>query len=62
MRPTAMQYHFKMNNHVWACKVLLLNGFGSASLILICSRLLLYANSAHVGVITGVSVVYTGIE
>ena len=42
--------------------MLLLNGFGSTSLILICSWLLLCANSAHIGLIAGVAVVYMGIE
>ena len=45
-----------------ACVVLPLNGFGSASLILICGWLLLCANGAHVGAIAGVAVVYTDIE
>ena len=55
-----MKYHFKMDNHMQACVVLPLNGFGSASLILICGRLLLCANGACTGVIAGV--VYMGIE
>ena len=41
--------------------VLLLNGFGSTSLILICGHFLL-ANGACMGVIAGVIVVYMGIE
>ena len=39
-----------------------LNGFGSANLILICGRLLMCINGAHLGVIAGVAVVYTDIE
>ena len=49
-------------NHVWACTVLLLNGFGSANLIFICGRLLICMNGARAGVIAGVAVVYMGIE
>ena len=62
MRPTAMKYYFKVDNHKRACMLLPLTGFGSASLILICSWLLLCANGARMGVISGVAVVYTGIE
>ena len=42
--------------------VLLVNGFGSANLILICGWLLLFTNGAHVGIIAGVAVVYIGME
>ena len=58
----AKKYHFIVDSHAWAWMVLPVNGFGSASLILICSWLLLCANGTHVGVIAGVAVVYTGIE
>ena len=47
---------------MWACVVLLLNGFGSANLILICSQLLICINGARTGVVVGVGVIYTGIE
>ena len=57
-----MKYHFKVDNYMWPCIVLPVNGFGSTSLILICGQLLLFANGAHTGVISGVAVVYTGIE
>ena len=57
-----MKYCLKSDSHVWACMVLPVNSFGSASLILICGRLLLLANSAHMGIIAGVAVVYIGIE
>ena len=62
MRPMAIKYHFKADNHAWACMVLPLNGFGSANLILICGRLLICINGACAGVVAGVAVVYTGIE
>ena len=62
VRPMAINYHFKVNNHAQACMALPVNGFGFASLILICGQLWLFANSAHVGVITSVAVVYMGIE
>ena len=62
MRPTAIKYHFKVDNHAWACLILPVNSFGSTSLILICGQFLLCANGAHAGVIAGVAVVYTGIE
>ena len=42
--------------------VLLLNGFGSANLILICSQLLICINGSRTGVIAGDAVIYTGIE
>ena len=58
----AMKYHFKADNHTWACVVLPLNGFGSANLILICGWLQLCINGAHMGVVAGVAVVYMGIE
>ena len=41
-----MKYHFKAYNYAWACIVLLLNGFGSTSLILICGQSLVCVNSA----------------
>ena len=62
MRPTAINYHFIVENHAWAWVVLPVNGFGSTSLIVICGWLLLYANGIRAGVIAGVTVVYTGIE
>ena len=62
MRPTAIKYHFKVDNYTQAFMVLPLNGFGSASLVLICGRLLLCVNGACAGVIAGVAVVYMGIE
>ena len=58
----AKKYCFKVDNHVQACMVLPLNGFGFPSLILICGCLFLCANGTHMGVIAGVAVVYTGIE
>ena len=42
--------------------VLLLNGFGSTNLILIFGYFLLFANRACMGIITGIVVVYMGIE
>ena len=57
----AIKYLFKVDNHVWACVVLPVNGLGSVNLILICGRLLLFPNGACTGVIAGVDVVYTGI-
>ena len=57
-----MKYHFKADNHTQACMVLLLNGFGSTNLILICSWLLICINGALAGVIAGVAVDYTVIE
>ena len=42
--------------------VLPLNGFGFASLILISGCLLLCANGTSMGIISGVAIVYTGIE
>ena len=62
MRPMAIKYHFKADNHVRACVVLPLNGFGSADLVLICGWLLLCINCACTGVVARVAVVYTGIE
>ena len=62
MRPMAIKYHFKADNHTQACMVLPLNGFGSANLILICGRLLICINGAYAGVVAGVAVVYMGIE
>ena len=56
-----MKYHFKVDNHTWACMVLQVNGFGFASLILIC-QLLPFANGSCTGVIAGITVGYTGIE
>ena len=58
----AMKYHFKVDNHAWACVVLPVNGFGSASLIIIYGYLLLFANSARASVVAGVAEGYTGIE
>ena len=46
---------------MWACVVLPLNCLGSANLILFCGQFLL-ANGAHSGVISGIVVVYIGIE
>ena len=51
-----------MDNHVRSCVVLLLNGYGSNNLILICGHFLLFINGAWVGVIACVVVVYTGIK
>ena len=51
-----------MESHVWACMVLPLNGFGSINLILICSQFLLFAYGACVAGISGVVVIYSGIE
>ena len=61
-RPMAIKYRFNADNYVRACVVLLLNGFGSASLILICGQLLVCINGACTGIIAGVAVVYTGTE
>ena len=57
-----MKYHFKVDNHMRACMALPVNSFGSANLILICGRLLLFANGACAGTVAGVAVVYMGIE
>ena len=62
MRPIAMKYHFRADNHAQACVVLPLNGFGSTNLILICGQLLLCINGARAGVVAGVAIVYMGIE
>ena len=62
MRLIAINYHFKADNHTWACVLLPLNGFAFANLILICSQLLICINGAQAGVIAGVVVVYTSIE
>ena len=61
VRPIALKYHFKVDNHMQACMVLPLNGFGSTNLILICGQLL-FANGACVDVIAGVVLVYMAIE
>ena len=61
-RPTAIKYCFNADNHMRACMVLPLNGFGFANLILICGRWLIYINGACAGVVAGVAVVYMGIE
>ena len=58
----AIKYRFKADNHMRACVVLPLNGFGSANLILICGQLLICINGAYAGVVARVAVVYTGIE
>ena len=42
--------------------VLPVKGFSPSNLILICNWLLLFANSARMGVIAGVAVAYTGME
>ena len=62
IRPIAMKYHFKVDNHAWPCMVFPVNGFGSTNLVFICSQLLLFANGACTGAVAGVAVVYTGIE
>ena len=56
-----MKYLFKVDNHVWACVAVPLNGFGSISLTLICGQML-FANDARAGVIAGVAVIYTSME
>ena len=58
----AKKYCFKADNHAQACMVLRLNGFGSTTLIFICSQLLLCGNGACMGIIARVAAVYTGIE
>ena len=45
---------------MWACVVLPLNGFVSTSLIFSCGQLLLYANGARVGVVSGVFCILYG--
>ena len=57
-----MKYCFKVDNLAWYCVVLPVNGFGSASLVLICGQLLLFAVGACTGIIAGVAMGYTGIE
>ena len=51
-----------MYNHTWACIVLPVNIFSSASLILIYGWLLPFVNGAPTGVVAGIAVVYTGME
>ena len=57
-----MKSYFKVGNHMWACVVLPVNGFGFTNLILICGWLLLFSNGAYAGIIAGIAVVYMGTE